>query len=223
MKSVAMSGSLRANVGKKDAKALRNKEMVPCVLYGGDKQVMFAVEERAFKHLVFTPEVKTVDLDIDGAKHTAILQEIQQHPVTDRILHADFLEVATGKDVTVSLPLKFEGTSPGVRSGGKLIKKLRKLSVRGPIEKMPEHITLSLEKLEIGDTVRVKDMEHEGLTFLNGANMTVVTVQVTRNVVAAADDAAAKGAKGAAPAAKGAAAPAAKGAAAPAAKPAAKK
>src|ERR1051326_8368750 len=124
MKSVTMSGSPRANVGKKDASGLRREGKVPCVLYGGPEQVTFAVDERAFKNLVYTPEVHTVEIDLGGKKHNAILKELQLHPVTDKIIHADFLEIIPGKAVTMELPLKFEGTAPGVRAGGKLLRKM---------------------------------------------------------------------------------------------------
>lgn len=205
MKSVAISGSPRANVGKKDAKALRVKGHVPCVLYGGAEQVRFSVDERVFKHLYYTPEVNTVEIDVDGKKLTGVLKEVQLHPVTDRILHADFLEVVPGKSITVDLPVKFEGNSAGVRAGGKLLRKMRKLSVRGPIEKMPDAITIDVSNMQIGDAIRVQDMNVDGLTFLNGGNMTIVTVRVTRNVVeetpTAAAPAAAKPAAAAAPAA----------------------
>lgn len=200
MKSVAISGSSRANVGKKDAKALRLKGLVPCVLYGGAEQVRFAIDERLFKQLYFTPDVNTVEIEVEGKKHTGILKEVQQHPVTDRILHADFLEVVSGKPVTMNLPVKFEGNSVGVRAGGKLIRKLRKLTVRGPIEIMPDSITVDISKMEIGASIRVGDLNVEGLSFLDGSNITVVTVQVTRNVVEETQ-AAAPAAKAAAPAA----------------------
>jgi large subunit ribosomal protein L25 len=199
MKSVSMSGSLRANVGKKDAKQLRNNGQVPCVLYGGEKQVSFSVDEKAFKPLVFTPEVHTVDLDLDGQKFQAILQELQTHPVTDKIIHADFVQLIPGKAVTMNLPIKTVGNSAGVKAGGKLIKKLRKVSVRGPIEKMPENITVDIENLGIGQAILVRDLSYEGLTFLTSGNSTIVTVQVTRNVV---EEPAAGAAKAAAPAAK---------------------
>lgn len=205
MKSVSMSGSLRANVGKKDAKQLRNAGQVPCVLYGGEKQVTFSVDERAFTPLVFTPEVHTVDLDLDGQKFQAILQELQTHPVTDKIIHADFVQLIPGKAVTMNLPIKTVGNSAGVKAGGKLIKKLRKVSARGPIEKMPEHITIDIENLNIGGAILVRDLSYEGLTFLTPDNSTIVTVQVTRNVVdepGAAAAAAKPAAAAAAPAAK---------------------
>lgn len=203
MKSVSMSGSLRANVGKKDAKQLRNAGQVPCVLYGGEKQVTFSVDERAFTPLVFTPEVHTVDLDLDGQKFQAILQELQTHPVTDKIIHADFVQLIPGKSVTMNLPIKTVGNSAGVKAGGKLLKKLRKVAARGPIEKMPEHITIDIENLNIGGAVLVRDLNYDGLTFLTPGNSTIVTVQVTRNVVEEPSAAAAaKPAAAAAPAAK---------------------
>jgi large subunit ribosomal protein L25 len=205
MKSVAISGSIRSNVGKKDAKALRNSGMVPCILYGGKEQVSFAVEERAFKPIVYTPDVHVVEIDLNGTKHNAILKELQLHPVTDKILHVDFLEVVTGKDVTVELPVKFNGTAPGVRAGGKLIRKMRKLAVRGPVESIPDIITVDVSTLEIGGAIRVVDVTIPGLTLLDKPNNTIVTVRVTRNVVeetpAAGATAAATPAAAAAPAA----------------------
>lgn len=203
MKSVAISGSIRSNVGKKDAKALRVSGLVPCILYGGSEQVSFAVEERAFKPLVYTPDVHVVELDLGGKSYKAVMKDLQLHPVTDKILHVDFLEVVAGKSVTMSLPVKFEGTAPGVRAGGKLLRKMRKISVRGPVDQIPEAILVDVSKLEIGAAIRVVDITVPGLTLLDKPNNTVVTVRVTRNVV---DDSAA--ATAAAPAA-GAAAPAA--------------
>jgi len=183
MKSVSISGSPRANVGKTDATALRNAKRVPCVLYGGKEQVHFSVLEADFKDLIYTPHVNTVDLDVDGKKFKAILQEAQFHTVKDNLLHVDFLEVIAGKPVTMSIPVKTTGTSPGVRNGGKLNKKLKTLRVKGLVEKMPDTIDIAIDKLEIGDGVRVGDLKIDGLTFLNAANVTVVNVQVTRVVV----------------------------------------
>ena len=213
MKSVSISGSPRANVGKTDATALRNAKRVPCVLYGGKEQVHFSVLEADFKDLIYTPSVSTVDLDVEGKKFKAILQEAQFHTVKDNLLHVDFLEIIAGKPVTMSIPVKTTGTSPGVRNGGKLNKKLKTLRVKGLVEKMPDTIDIAIDKLEIGDGVRVSDLKIDGLTFLNAENVTVVNVQVTRVAV--------EEVKVAAPVAAPAAAPAATAAAA--AKPAAKK
>jgi large subunit ribosomal protein L25 len=204
MKSVSISGSPRANVGKTDASALRNSKRVPCVLYGGNDQVHFSVLEADFKDLIYTPHVSTVDLDVDGKNFKAIIQEAQFHAVKDNLLHVDFLEIIAGKPVTMNIPVRTTGTSPGVRNGGKLNKKLKTLRVKGLVEKMPDTIDIAINTLEIGQGVRVSDISIEGLTFLNAANITVVSVQTTRAAVAEETKAAAAGAKGAAakPAAK---------------------
>ena len=182
MKSVAMSGSSRTNVGKKDAKALRSQGQVPCVLYGGAEQLSFSVDEKQFKALVYTPDVHVVNLDVNGKSFQAILQDLQTHPVTDKIVHADFVEVVPGKPVTLSLPVRTTGTAPGVKAGGKLLKKLRRVSVKGAIEKMPDAITIDISNLNIGNAVTVRDLSLEGLTFLTPSNSTIVSCQVTRNV-----------------------------------------
>lgn len=215
MKSVSISGSPRANVGKKDAKALRVAELVPCVLYGGKGQIHFSAPATSFKNLIYTPEVNTVNIEVGGQKYHAILQEAQFHVINDSLLHVDFLEIKPGKPVVMSIPVRTTGTSPGVRAGGKLVKKLKTLRVKGLVEKMPDTIDIAIDALEIGGSVRVKDIQIDGLTFLNAENVTVVSVDTTR-AAAAAEAAPAAGAKAAAPAAK--AAPAAAAAAKPAAK-----
>ena len=182
MKSVAMSGSPRASVGKKDAKALRSQGKVPCVLYGGAEQVSFSVDEKQFKNLVYTPDVHTVDLDVNGKKYTAILQEMQTHPVTDKIIHADFVEVVSGKAIILDLPVRTTGTAPGVKAGGKLLKKLRSVTAKGLLEKMPQTITIDISEMNIGGAVTVRDLKYDGLTFLTPANSTIIACQVTRNV-----------------------------------------
>lgn len=211
MKSVSISGSPRANVGKKDAKALRDAQQVPCVLYGGKEQIHFSALATSFKDLIYTPHVHTVELDLAGKKFNAILQEAQFHVTNDSLLHVDFLEIQPGKPVVMNIPVKTTGTSPGVRAGGKLVKKLKTLRAKGVVDKMPDTIDLSIEALEIGSSVRVKDIKVDGLTFLNAPNVTVISVDTTRAAAAMEDKAAAAAkaapAKGAAPAAK---APAAK-------------
>ncbi len=201
MKSVSISGSPRANVGKTDAKALRNSKLVPCVLYGGKEQVHFSVLSADFKNLIYTPEVNTVNLDIAGKKYHAIVQETQYHKLTDHLIHVDFLEIQPNKPVVMSLPVKTTGTSPGVRNGGKLVKKSKTLRVKGLVEKMPEAIIIPIDKMEIGNTVRVSDIKLDGLTILNAQNITVISVDMTRAVAEEAPKAAAPAAKAAAPAA----------------------
>ncbi|MCX6269934.1 MAG: 50S ribosomal protein L25/general stress protein Ctc [Bacteroidetes bacterium] len=181
MKTVSMSGSLRENVGKKDAKKLRREAKVPCVLYGGPQQVQFSMEERDFKHLIFTPEVKLVDLTIDGKTYKASMQDVQYHPVTDSILHVDFMEIVTGKPIIIGIPIKIKGTSPGILKGGKLIQKLRKLKVTGMVENLPDFIDIDISGLDIGDSLKVSNVKEESLQLLDNPNMMIVSVQSTSN------------------------------------------
>ncbi|MEO6882759.1 MAG: 50S ribosomal protein L25/general stress protein Ctc [Bacteroidia bacterium] len=209
MKSVSISGSPRVDVGKKDAKALRNEGRVPCVIYGGTEQVHFSVIEKDFKNLVYSPDVHSVKLDVDGKKFEAIMQEVQFHKIKEQILHVDFLQVLPGKPVVMNLPVKTKGNAAGVKAGGKLNTKLRSLKVRGLVQDVPDDITLDVESLELNQAIRVADIKIKGLELLDAPNVTVVSVQITRAVVEEA-----KPAAGAAAPAAGAAAPAA-GAAAP--------
>ena len=217
MKSVSISGSPRANVGKTDAKALRNAKLVPCVLYGGKEQIHFSVLSADFKNLIYTPNVHTVDLDIAGNKYHAIVQETQFHPLKDHLMHVDFLEIVAGKPVVMELPVRTSGTSPGVRNGGRLSKKLKTLRAKGLVEKMPDTVTIAIDKMEIGNSVRVGDIHLDGITFLNAPNVTVVSVEVTR-VAVETPTAAAPAAVAKAPAAAAAKAPAAPAAKTPAKK-----
>ena len=215
MKVVPLSGSPRTNVGKVDANKLRNTGKVPCVLYGGKDQTHFSADERDFKHIIYTPEVCFVEIDINGKKTKAILQEAQYHKITDKLLHVDFLEIIEGKAVTLSVPVKLHGQSEGVKAGGKLNFKQRTLKVKGLANKLPGQIDINIETLLIGKGVSVEDIKIDGVEILNPKNISIVSVNMSRNVVEES------------PAAKAAAAPAAKTAAAPAAaaaaKPAAKK
>jgi large subunit ribosomal protein L25 len=208
MKSVTLSGSLRANVGKTDSTALRNSGRVPCVIYGGGEQIHFSADIRHFKNIIFTPETNLVNVEIDGKTYKTVLQEAQYHKINDKLIHADFLLVSEDKPVTVQLPVKTIGTSEGVKAGGKLTLKLRKLKVRGLISKLPEFIELNIEKLAIGKTIAAGDINIDGITLLHPKNISIVSVDTTRNVVAV---------ETAAPAAKGAPAAAAKAAPAKAA------
>ena len=185
MKSVSISGSLRENVGKKDAKAQRNKGMIPCVIYGGKDQKMFVVDERQFKDLIYTPEVKYAEVNIDGDVRKAIIQETQFHAITDRLLHVDFLEVVDGKPITIDLPLKVTGTSPGVLKGGQLKKRVRKLKVRGLLENVPEEITADISNLDINDMTKVNDIHIDNLDIVDNPNKVILQVVPTRGSAAA--------------------------------------
>jgi len=208
MKSVSLSGSPRANVGKVDAKAVRAKGHVPCVIYGAGEQIHFSADIRHFKNIIFTPETNLVNIEVGGKTYKTVLQEAQYHKINDKLIHADFLQVSEDKPVTVSLPVKTIGTSEGVKAGGKLTLKLRKLKVRGLISKLPEFIELNIEKLAIGKSISAGDVNIEGITLLHPKNISIVSVDTTRAVVAE-EPAAKPAAAAAAPAAK-AAAPAAK-------------
>jgi large subunit ribosomal protein L25 len=220
MKSVQLSGSPRASVGKTDASALRAKGMVPCVIYGGGEQIHFSADIRDFKNIIFTPETNLVEISIDGKNYRTILQEAQYHKINDRLIHADFLLVKDDKPVTVQLPVKTIGQAEGVKAGGKLNIKLRKLKVRGLVSKLPEYIELNVEKLAIGKAISAGDIKIEGITLLHPNNISVVSVDTTRAAVA--EETPGATAAAAAPAAAGAK-PAAAAPAAPAKAPAAKK
>jgi len=190
MKSIAISGSPRANVGKRDAKELRYQSLVPAVLYGGATQSHFSVSAADLRPVVYTPDVHFIDLDIAGTKTQAIIKDIQYHPLTDVIIHIDFLELDAKKPVTMEIPVKLTGTSPGVKVGGKLVLKLRKLRVKALPKDMPDTIDISIEELEVGKSVRVSDVKVEGLTITNAQEDTVVSVTTSRALRQAEQEAA---------------------------------
>ena len=180
MKSFAISGSRRENVGKRDAKELRYEGKVPAVLYGGDNQIHFAVSAADLKGLVYTPDVHFVDIDVEGAKAQAVLQDIQFHPLTEQILHVDFLRVNDSKPFVMEIPVKLTGTSPGVKMGGKLIQKLRKLRVKAFPKDMPQYVEVGMEVLELGKSVRVGDLSFDKFQVTNNADDTIVSVVMSR-------------------------------------------
>jgi large subunit ribosomal protein L25 len=180
MKSFAISGSRRENVGKRDAKELRYEGKVPAVLYGGDNQIHFAVSAADLKGLVYTPDVHFVDIDVEGTKAQAVLQDIQFHPLTEQILHVDFLRVNESKPFVMEIPIKLTGTSPGVKMGGKLIQKLRKLRVKAFAKDMPQYVEVGIEVLELGKSVRVGDLSFDKFQVTNNTDDTIVSVVMSR-------------------------------------------
>jgi large subunit ribosomal protein L25 len=209
MKTLSLSGTQRTALGKKGTLAARNAGKVPCILYGGKDVIHFEAEAKAFKSLVYTPDVHVVKLDVAGKKADAIVKDIQFHPVTDAIIHVDFLEVLSDKPVVMDIPVRFNGTAAGVREGGQMLKKLGKIRVKGLISKIPATIEINVEPLKIGDYIRIKDLKYDGVTFQHEASVTIVAVKTTRVVVEETPVAATT----AAPAAGAAATPAAEGAA----------
>jgi large subunit ribosomal protein L25 len=188
MKTAQLSGSLRANVGKKDAAALRNAGMVPCVLYGQGEQTHFAVKRNDIEKIVFSPDVFQVELEIEGKKAKGIIRELQQHPTKGTVQHVDFLELNEAKSVRVGLPVRLTGSSRGVMAGGKLMQTFRRLTVVGLPTDLPEAIVLDITKLKIGKSIRVSQIEIPGVKFLDPANAVVVSVKMARGAVKPADD-----------------------------------
>ena len=184
MKSITIKGSQRESVGKVATKALRNAGKVPCVLYGGDKPVHFSAEELVFNKLVFTPNVYTASIEVDGNKYAAILQDIQFHPVTDRILHVDFYQLFDDKEVTMNIPVHLTGTSPGVLKGGSLRFTNRKLRVKALPANLPDFITADISGLKIGNKLFITSLFNDDYTFMHPENTVVVQVRTSRNATA---------------------------------------
>jgi len=182
MNSVSLSGSLRENVGKKDAKALRKNGQVPCVIYGNNiEQVKFFTDARSFKKVLYTPETLIIDFEINGKVYHTILQDIQYHPVTDEVMHADFLDVNEENPITVTLPVRTEGTCPGVMRGGRMNMNLKKMKVRGYVNDLPDSIIIDITKLQMNQAIKVRDLNLEKITVLVPENTIVVDVRAPRN------------------------------------------
>jgi large subunit ribosomal protein L25 len=183
MKTVQLSGSLRANVGKKDASSLRSAGLVPCVLYGQGQQTHFSVKQVAIEKIVYSPDVYQVELNIDGKTAVGIIQELQQHPTKDTIQHVDFLELNETKTIRIKLPVRLVGSSPGVMAGGKLMLVFRSLQCVGLSKDLPEAIILDISSINIGGAIRVNSINIPGITFLDPANAVVVSVKMARGAV----------------------------------------
>jgi large subunit ribosomal protein L25 len=206
MKTVEIIGYKRANLGKADAQKLRDEGLVPCVLYGGNEQIHFYSPMILFRELVYTNEAHFVHVNIEGEECQAIMQEVQFHPVSEIILHADFLRISEDRKIKMSIPTRLVGQAPGVSKGGALIRKRAALKVYGFPKDMPDHIDVSVSELDFHHAIKVGDMKMEGLEFLDPKQSTIAAVEVPRAAKLAAEDAAAAAA---APAAAATAAPAA--------------
>jgi large subunit ribosomal protein L25 len=197
MKSITIKGSQRESVGKVATKALRNAGMVPCVIYGGENPVHFSAEERAFKGLVYTPEAHTVVIELEGGKKfDGILQDIQFHPVSDKILHVDFYNLDAAKEITMEVPVKVTGTSPGVLLGGVLRLNQRKLKVRALPANLPDFVEANISELEMGNKLYVTKLGTPDYKILHPDNTVVCQVRISRAAMKAAQEAA-KAEKGA--------------------------
>ncbi len=219
MKSITIKGSERESVGKKATKALRNAGKVPCVIYGGDKPLHFSADELAFKSLVYTPNAHTVVVDFEGGeKIKAVMQDIQFHPVTDKILHVDFYQLFPDKEVTMDIPVRLQGNSPGVRNGGRLLFRRRKLTIKALPDNLPDFFDVDISKLKIGENITVETLKDEGFSILHNDTSVVVQVKTARAAITVEDEEEEEleGEGVAEGAAEGAEAPAAEGAEAPA-------
>ncbi len=214
MKTVEIVGYKRANLGKSESKRLREEGNVPCVLYGGDRQIHFYAPMILFRELVYTNEAHFVHLNIEGEECQAILQEVQFHPVSEIILHADFLRIEENRKIKMSIPVRLVGRAPGVDKGGLLVRKRATLKVYGYPKDMPDHIDVDVSSLDFHHAVKVGDMKVEGLEFLDPKQSAIAAVEVPRAAKMAAEAAAAP-AEGSAEAAAPAAGTEAKKAEAP--------
>lgn len=184
MKSITINGSQRESVGKVATKALRNAGMVPCVVYGGDKPVHFSAPELAFKNLVYTPDVHTVVIALeDGTNVNAILQDIQFHPVSDRILHMDFYQIFDDKEVMMEIPVRVVGNSRGVKNGGTLRIVSRKLRIKAVPANLPDFIEADITEMKIGEKMYITEVQDEKYTILHTDNTVICQVRTSRTAV----------------------------------------
>lgn len=187
MKSIEIKGSLRTDLGKKATRELRNNNGVPCVLYGVKKDenglpvaTHFSVPTDGLRNLVYTPNIYLVNLDVDGTVVTAIMKDIQFHPVKDNILHVDFLQVEENKPIVMEVPVQLEGLAEGVRAGGKLALQIRKLKVKATYNTIPERLVVDVTALGLGKTIKVGELSYEGLELINAKEAVVCAVKLTR-------------------------------------------
>lgn len=195
MKSIALSGNNRAERGTSNANILRKEGKIPCVIYGGKENKHFTINEVKFDKLINTPEVYFVDLDIDGTKVKTIIKAVQFHPVTDKVVHVDFMEVQDDKKLTIKIPVLLKGNSKGVLNGGVLRTAKKKLEINGLPNAIPENIEIDITELKIGQSVKVGELDYPGLSFLGADNAVVVAVKTSR--VAVEDEEEAEGEEGA--------------------------
>jgi len=180
MKTIEIIGFKRANLGKKDAKAIRAEGMVPCVMYGGADQIHFNVPNILFRDLIYTPEARMVDLNLEGTHYKCILQDAQFHPVNESILHVDFFQLNEEKPVKMSIPVKLTGTSVGVAKGGKLTTLLRKLKIEALPKDMPDFIELDVTELDLGKSAKVNTITAGNYRILNSGNIPVASIVIPR-------------------------------------------
>lgn len=180
MKTILLKGLKREALGTSESNNLRNQGLVPCVLYGGKEHVTFSVYRDDFKNLIYTPNTYLVKLDIEGQIFKAIVQETQFHPVNDSLIHVDFLLVYEDKPISLSVPTKIVGNSPGVRSGGRLAIKMKKIKIKGLLKDLPDSIEINIDNLELGKSIKVEHISIPNIELLAASNIAIVSVEATR-------------------------------------------
>ena len=216
MKTITISAKKRTELGKKDTRDLRKADHVPCVMYGGAEVIHFHAHENDFRHIVYTPSAFIVEVDLDGKKHKAVMQELQFHPVTDKLNHIDFVEVFDGKPVTVEIPIKLVGAAIGLKDGGKPRQRRRVLKVRGLVQHLPDELDIDITDIAIGDVIKIGDLSYDNLEILDPSQSMIFAVVSSRiskgmemgEAEAEAEEAAAEAAEAAEAAAEGGEAPA---------------
>ena len=192
MKEINVTGQKRTDLGKKASKTLRKEGLVPCNLYGqatadGKPVAMsFACPMTELRKVVYTPHIYVINLVIDGESHTAIMKELQFHPVIDALLHVDFLEVNDQKPITIGIPVKLVGLAQGVRDGGRMNLSIRKINVTAPYQQIPEHLDVDVTALKIGKSIKVGELSYEGLELTTGKDVIVCSIKMTRAAMSAA-------------------------------------
>ena len=193
MKEINVTGQKRENLGKKASKELRKQGLIPCNIYGEKKgenglpeAYAFAIPFTELRKIIYTPHIYVIDIDIEGVHRTAILKEIQFHPVTDAPLHVDFYEVNDQKPITIGIPVKLVGLAQGVRDGGRRNISIRKINVTAPYQQIPEHLDVDVTKLRIGKSIKVGQLSYEGIEIATGKEVIVCSIKMTRNAVASA-------------------------------------
>lgn len=192
MKEIKVSGQKRTDLGKKASKQLRKEGLVPCNLYGEAHKdgkpvaVSFAAPMAELRKVVYTPHIYVIELVIDGESHTAVLKELQFHPVTDALLHIDFYEVNDQKPITIGVPVKLSGLAQGVRDGGRMNMSIRKINVKAPYQQIPEHLDIDVTGLQLGKSIKVGELSFEGLELVTPKEVVVCSIKATRNSIQAA-------------------------------------
>ena len=192
MKEINVTGQKRTDLGKKASKTLRKEGLVPCNIYGLAEQdgkptaMAFAVPMTELRKIIYTPHIYVINLVIDGESHTAILKDIQFHPVTDAVLHVDFLEVNDKKPITIGIPVKLTGLAQGVRDGGRMNLSIHKIEVKAPYQQIPEHLDIDVTALQIGKSIKIGQLSFEGLEIVTGKEVIVCSIKMTRAALSAA-------------------------------------